>query len=199
MANGFGATSYDFTEFVNAKHWIGGAWTAAESAPTLDVLNPRYAKAMSKVYMGGHAEVDAAVRAAEAALPAWRELPLRDRAYVFYNLRQLMHEHLEELTWLVSHENGKTYGEAKAEVLKAIECAEFGCSLPNMAAGQQLDVSRGVNCQVTYEALGIVAGVTPFNFPLMVPLWMLPQALVAGNAFILKPSEQVPLSVIRLA
>jgi malonate-semialdehyde dehydrogenase (acetylating)/methylmalonate-semialdehyde dehydrogenase len=154
---------------------------------------------MSNVVMGGAADVDAAVKAAKAALPAWRALPLRDRAYVFYNLRQLMHENLEELTWLVSHENGKTFGEAKAEVLKAIECAEFGCSLPNLAAGQQLDVSRGVNCQVSYEPIGVVAGVTPFNFPLMVPLWMLPQALVGGNAFILKPSEQVPLSVLRLA
>ena len=99
----------------------------------------------------------------------------------------------------VSHENGKTYAESKAEVLKAIECVEFGCSLPNLAAGEQLDVSRGVNCKVVHESLGIVAGITPFNFPLMVPLWMLPQALVGGNAFILKPSEQVPLSVVRLA
>jgi malonate-semialdehyde dehydrogenase (acetylating)/methylmalonate-semialdehyde dehydrogenase len=100
---------------------------------------------------------------------------------------------------LVSHENGKTYGESKAEVLKAIECAEYGCSLPNIAAAPQLEVSRGVECRIVYESLGIVAGVTPFNFPLMVPLWMLPQALVGGNAFILKPSEKVPLSVIRLA
>jgi malonate-semialdehyde dehydrogenase (acetylating) / methylmalonate-semialdehyde dehydrogenase len=199
MIPNFSATSYDFTEYVPAKNWIAGRWEAAENAPTLDVLNPRYARAMSTVVMGGAADVDAAVQAAKAALPAWRDLPIRDRAYVFYNLRQLMHDNLDELTWLVSHENGKTYGEAKAEVLKAIECAEFGCSLPNMAAGQQLDVSRGVNCQVTYEPVGVVAGVTPFNFPLMVPLWMLPQALVGGNAFILKPSEQVPLSVLRLA
>jgi malonate-semialdehyde dehydrogenase (acetylating)/methylmalonate-semialdehyde dehydrogenase len=199
MATTFSATNYEFKEYVPAKHWIGGSWQADDDAETLDVLNPRYARAMSKVCMGGAAEVDAAVKAAKAALPAWRDLPLRDRAYVFYGLRQRMYENLEELTWLVSHENGKTYSESKAEVLKAIECAEFGCSLPNMAAGQQLDVSRGVNCQVTYESLGIVAGVTPFNFPMMVPLWMLPQALVAGNAFILKPSEQVPLSVIRLA
>ena len=109
-----------------------------------------------------------------------------------------MHRDLESLTWLVSHENGKTYAEAKAEVLKAIECVEFGCSLPNLAAGTQLDVSRGVNCKIEYAPIGVVAGVTPFNFPLMVPLWMLPQAIVGGNAFILKPSEQTPLSVIAL-
>ena len=89
--------------------------------------------------------------------------------------------------------------EAKAEVEKAIECIEYGCSLPNIASGNQLEVSRGVACEVAYEPLGVVAGVTPFNFPCMVPFWMLPQALVGGNAFILKPSEQVPLSSLRIA
>ena len=126
-------------------------------------------------------------------------MPIRERGEVFYNLRQLMHDNIEELTWLVSHENGKTYDESKAEVLKAIECAEYGCALPNIAAAPQLEVSRGVECRIVYEPVGVVAGVTPFNFPIMVPLWMLPQALVGGNAFILKPSEQVPLSCIRLA
>ena len=95
---------------------------------------------------------------------------------------------------LVLGENGKLYDEAKAEVLKGIECLEFGCSLPNIAAGEQLDVSRGVRCETTHEPLGIVAGVVPFNFPFMVPLWMMPQALVGGNCFVLKPSEVVPLS-----
>jgi len=108
-----------------------------------------------------------------------------------------MVKHIDELSWLVSHENGKVFGEAKAEVEKAIECVEYGCSLPNLAAGNQLEVSRGVACEVAYAPLGVVAGVTPFNFPLMVPLWMLPQALVGGNAFILKPSERVPLSTLR--
>jgi malonate-semialdehyde dehydrogenase (acetylating)/methylmalonate-semialdehyde dehydrogenase len=89
--------------------------------------------------------------------------------------------------------------EAKAEVEKGIECIEYGCSLPNLASGNQLEVSRGVACEVTYEPLGVVAGVTPFNFPCMVPFWMIPQALVGGNAFILKPSEQVPLSSMRIA
>src|SRR5690606_36303545 len=165
----------------------------------IDVINPRHGKAMSSVPMCGREEVDAAVAAAHRAQPAWADLPIRDRAYVFYSLRQKMRDHLDELSWLVSHENGKTFEESKAEVLKGIECVEFGCSLPNLAAGTQLDVSRGVNCQVTYEPLGVVAGVVPFNFPLMVPLWMLPQAIVGGNAFVLKPSEQVPLSALRLA
>ncbi|MCO4744680.1 MAG: CoA-acylating methylmalonate-semialdehyde dehydrogenase [Proteobacteria bacterium] len=195
----FSATSYDFTEYVRNDNYINGEWVDAPGRERIDVINPRYGKAMSTVPMCGYEEVDAAVKAAEAAQPAWANQPIRERAYVFYKLRELMHRDVEELTWLVSHENGKTYGESKAEVLKAIECVEYGCSLPNLAAGTQLDVSRGVNCQVVYEAVGVVAGVTPFNFPIMVPLWMIPQALVGGNAFILKPSEQVPLSMIRLA
>lgn len=199
MGTLFTAKSYDFTPYTDALNWIGGEWVSAQGGDSLDVVNPRYGSTIAKVTMSGMVDVEKAVAAAKEALPAWREMPIRERGAVFYKLRQLMHDNIEELTWLVSHENGKTYDEAKAEVLKAIECAEYGCSLPNVAAAPQLEVSRGVECRVVYESLGIVAGVTPFNFPIMVPLWMLPQALVGGNAFILKPSEQVPLSVIRLA
>lgn len=199
MTTLFEARSYDFCEYASARNWIDGKWVDSLHQGSLDVINPRHAKTMSKVSLSGAQDVALAVASAKRALPAWRDMPIRERGTVFYNLRQLMHENLEELTWLVSHENGKTYGESKAEVLKAIECAEYGCSLPNLAAAPQLEVSRGVECRIVYEPVGIVAGVTPFNFPIMVPLWMLPQALVGGNAFILKPSEQVPLSVIRLA
>jgi len=195
----FPADSYAFTPWVDAKNLIGGQWVdAIDDHGSLEVSNPRHGAAISKVVMSGMADVDAAVKAAKVNLTDWQERPIRERAEVFYRLRELMHRDLESLTWLVSHENGKTYAEAKAEVLKAIECVEFGCSLPNLAAGTQLDVSRGVNCKIEYAPIGVVAGVTPFNFPLMVPLWMLPQAIVGGNAFILKPSEQTPLSVIAL-
>lgn len=195
----FSATSYDFTTFRDASHYIAGEWIAATPHGEHDVVNPRFARSMAKVHFGGADEVEAAVKAAKAAQPAWAALPVRERAQVFYRLRELMHANLDELTWLVSHENGKTFPEAKAEVLKSIECVEFGCSLPNLAAGTQLEVSRGVTCEIRHEPIGVVAGVSPFNFPMMVPMWMLPQALVAGNAFVLKPSEQVPLSMIRLA
>lgn len=199
MFPSFSAQSYDFVEYVPCDHLIGGRVFPSSNAPRLDVINPRYGRVMSTVPMGGAAEVDAAVKAGAAAFPAWRDLPLRERAHVFYRLRELVTQHTDELSWLVSHENGKTFEEGKAEVDKALECIEFGCSLPNMAAGDQLDVSRGVTCQVTYEPLGVVAGIVPFNFPLMVPMWMIPQAIVGGNAFVLKPSEQVPLSAMRLA
>ncbi len=195
----FPATSYAFTPWVNARNLIGGAWVdAVDAHGSLDVVNPRHGKAIAQVTMSGAGDVDAAVQAARKNLKVWQDLPVRERAQVMYRLRELMLRDLESLSWLVSHENGKTYDEAKAEVLKGVECVEYGCSLPNLAAGTQLDVSRGVNCQVEYAPIGIVAGVTPFNFPLMVPLWMLPQALVGGNAFILKPSEQTPLSTLAL-
>lgn len=195
----FSANSNDFTEFVEAKNWIGGEWVDPSGEETLDVINPRYGKAMSTVTMSTREDVDRAVRAAKAAFPAWRDWPMRERAQVFYKFKELMERDLEELSWLVSHENGKTFGEARAEVLKSIECCEFGCALPNMAGGPQLVVSRGVECREVYEPLGVCAGVTPFNFPYMVPMWMLPQVLVSGNTFVLKPSEQVPLSTLRMA
>ncbi len=196
----FAARGHEFTTYVPARHWIAGEWRGSgTSRDTLEVINPRYGRAMSSVAMGGHDDVDAAARAGAAAFASWRDWPIRERAHVLYKLRELMLRSIDELSWLINHENGKTFAEAKAEVEKGIECVEYGCSLPNLAAGNQLEVSRGVACEVVYEPLGVVAGVTPFNFPLMVPLWMLPQALVGGNAFILKPSERVPLSSLRLA
>ncbi|HCH63324.1 MAG: methylmalonate-semialdehyde dehydrogenase (CoA acylating) [Deltaproteobacteria bacterium] len=193
------ASTYDFASWTDATNLIGGTWQLPlESHGSLGVINPRHGKAIAQVHMAGAADVDAAVKAAKAAQPAWADLPIRERAAVFYKLRELMERDVERLSWLVSHENGKTYAEAKAEVLKSIECVEFGCSLPNLAAGSELQVSRGVTCRLEYAPVGVVAGVSPFNFPLMVPLWMLPQAIVGGNAFILKPSEQTPLSMIAL-
>ena len=195
----FPARSYAFHEYGPARNWIGGQWRDARSGATLVVENPRHGKAMGTVALSGAEDVDDAVKAATAAYKGWKNTPLKERAEVFYRLKSLMQRDVDELAWLVSHENGKTYAESKASVEKGIECVEFGCSLPNMAAGTQLDVSRGVTCRVDYESLGVVAGVAPFNFPIMVPLWMLPQALVAGNTFILKPSEQVPYGACALA
>ncbi len=194
----FPANSYDFVKYVPARNYIGGEWRDPSGSEELPIPNSRWGKAISTVRMSTAADVDAAVQAAKVAQRGWREVPLRERAMVMYRARDLMLKHIEELAWLVSHENGKLFSEAKAEVEKGIECVEFGCSLPNLAAGEQLEVSRGVRCELTYEPLGVVAGIVPFNFPFMVPLWMLPQALVGGNAFILKPSERVPLSSLRL-
>ncbi|MDP1826073.1 MAG: CoA-acylating methylmalonate-semialdehyde dehydrogenase [Archangium sp.] len=195
----FGAKSYAFTEYVNIKNWIGGNWREGSSGNWLDIENPRHGKAIGKMTISTAKDVEAAVEAGKKAFPAWRGTPMRERAQVLYRMKALMERDLDELCWLVSHENGKTYAEGKGDVEKGIECVEFAASLPMMADGGQLDVSRGVNCRVTHEPLGVVAGIVPFNFPVMVPLWMAPNAIMAGNAFILKPSEVVPYGAMKLA
>lgn len=195
----FAARNYNFQEYIPIRNWIGGQWVDGSTGQWLAVENPRHGQAMGKVTLSAMADVNAAVEAAKKALPQWKSTPMRERAQVLYRLKALMERDLEELCWLVSHENGKTYAEGKGDVEKGIECVEFAASLHMMADGGQLDVSRGVNCRVVHEPLGIVGGVVPFNFPVMVPLWMVPNALMAGNAFILKPSEVVPYGAMKLA
>jgi malonate-semialdehyde dehydrogenase (acetylating)/methylmalonate-semialdehyde dehydrogenase len=194
----FTARSYEFATYTTARNYIGGEWRDASTGRTLAVPNPRWGKDIGVVQLSGAEDVDLAVKAAQVAYRKWRETPIRERAQVLYRVRDLMLRDLDELAWLVSHENGKLFEEARAEVEKGIECIEYGCSLPNLASGNQLEVSRGVTCEIVYEPLGVVAGIVPFNFPFMVPLWMLPQALVGGNAFVLKPSERVPFSSLKL-
>lgn len=193
----FPAQSYDFVEASPLGNWIGGAYHPAPS--TIPVTNPRHGAVLGHVADSDAAAVAEAVQVARAAFPGWRDTPYKERAQVLYRLKTLMERDLDALSWTISHENGKTFGEARAEVLKGIECLEYGCSLPNMSAGGQIDVSRGVNCRVDYEPVGVVAGVVPFNFPVMVPMWMLPQALVAGNAMVMKPSEQTPYGMAYVA
>jgi malonate-semialdehyde dehydrogenase (acetylating)/methylmalonate-semialdehyde dehydrogenase len=195
----FSAKNYAFQEYIPVRNWIGGQWVDGSTGQWLAVDNPRHGQAMGKVTLSAMPDVNAAVEAAKVALPQWKTTPMRERAQVLYRLKQLMERDLEELCWLVSHENGKTYAEGKGDVEKGIECVEFAASLHMMADGGQLDVSRGVNCRTIHEPLGIVGGVVPFNFPVMVPLWMVPNALMAGNAFILKPSEVVPYGAMKLA
>ncbi len=194
----FLARGYEFSEYVQVNNLIAGEWTRSITGRVQDVYNPRHGLVMGQVVVSGATDVDAAFCAAQAALPAWKALPIRERAQVLYRVKQLMEENLDELSWLLSHENGKTIDQARGSVMKGIECIEMGASIANIADGGQLDVSRGVNCRVSHEAIGVVAGIVPFNFPTMVPLWMLPQALVAGNTFILKPSEKVPYGTMRL-
>lgn len=195
----FPARSYDFHEYVPCRNWIGGEWREPSTGRRQEVPNPRHDRVIGTVPLSGADDVAAAAAAARAAFPGWRDTPLKERVQVLFRFKALIERDLEELSWLVAHENGKTYEEGKASVLKGVECLEMGISLPNMVGGPQLDVSRGIKCEVSYEPLGVCAGITPFNFPFMVPLWMLPQALIAGNAFILKPSERVPYGSMKIA
>lgn len=143
--------------------------------------------------------MDQAVQAALKAFPEWAAATLKERVQVFYRYRYLLEENMEALVALVSEENGKTEAEARAEVEKSIEVTEFACSLPQIAAGEVEVVSQGVECRSERHPLGVVACITPFNFPNMVPHWTIPNALVLGNVMVLKPSEQTPLSANRSA
>jgi malonate-semialdehyde dehydrogenase (acetylating)/methylmalonate-semialdehyde dehydrogenase len=165
----------------------------------LDVFNPSDGSILSRVPMSGHHEVDLAVTAAKKAWPAWAALPIKERVQVFYKYKALLERDIAQLAALITEENGKIDSEARAEVLKAAELTEFACSLPQITAGEVLEVSRGVECRIERFPLGVVASIAPFNFPIMVPNWSMPNAIALGNCFILKPSELVPLSAIKIA
>jgi len=161
-------------------------------------MSPYDGRRIGRVGLSGRAEVDAAVAAAGRAWPAWAATPLRERVRVLARFRELALSALDDLSHTVAAESGKTPDEARAGLQRGLEVVDFALSLPSSDPGGALEVSRGVTCEYRREPLGVVAGITPFNFPAMVPLWMFPIALAVGNAFILKPSEKVPLSACRL-
>ena len=180
------------------RNYIGGSAARAD-LPRLDVHDPSTGEVIARVPLSSGAEVDAAVEAAGGAFPEWSGLPIKERVQVFFRYKALLERHLDELAALITEENGKTLAESRAEVLKAAELTEFACSLPQIATGEVLEVSRGIECRVERYPVGIVAAITPFNFPSMVPHWSIPNAIALGNCMILKPSELVPLSAMRTA
>ena len=180
------------------SNYLNGSFVV-DDLPALDVYNPSEGSVISRVPLSSHREVDRAVESAKAAFPAWSSTPIKERVQVFYRYKTLLERHLDDLATLVSEENGKIASEARAEVLKSAELTEFACSLPQIVPGEVLEVSRGVECRIERYPLGVVAAITPFNFPNMVPNWSIPNAIALGNCFILKPSELVPLSAGRIA
>lgn len=188
-----------FQDLGAADNWIGGQFIPPVGGTRRPVENPRFARVLGNVAVATEADVAVAVTTAAEAATRWRAVPVKERAETLSRFKTLLQRDLDQLGWLVAHENGKTFAEGKAEVEKGIECVDFAASVPNLPLQEHLDVSRGVNCRVVHEPLGVVAGITPFNFPVMVPLWMIPLALVAGNSFILKPSDLVPFGATRIA
>ncbi|MEO8376157.1 MAG: CoA-acylating methylmalonate-semialdehyde dehydrogenase [Candidatus Sumerlaeota bacterium] len=178
---------------------IGGENVVSKSTRRLDVTNPATGEVLAEVPMSTASDLDLAVKRAVIAQKEWAKSSLKDRVQVMFRLKALMEEQAEALAELISRENGKTIPEAAGEFSRAVECVEFATSLPQIAAGNILEVSRGVECKMYRYPLGVVAAITPFNFPMMVPMWMAPTAIAAGNALILKASEQTPLSAIELA
>src|SRR4029453_2492730 len=186
------------------QNYINGRFVDASSSNghqtrALEVISPIDGNLLSRVPMSTTKDLDEAVKAAKAAFPAWSKMPIKERIQVFFRYKYLLEKNAKELAELVQEENGKTYNEALAEIEKSIELTEFACSMPQLVAGEILEVSKGVECRTEHFPLGVVASIVPFNFPLMVPNWTMPNALVLGNTMIMKPSELVPLSCQRMA
>jgi malonate-semialdehyde dehydrogenase (acetylating)/methylmalonate-semialdehyde dehydrogenase len=185
-------------KYPEVRNYLDGNFVGSERT-FLEVHNPSDGSVISRVPLSTQDDVDAAVASARKAFPAWAATPIKERVQVFYRYKTLLEKNIDELSALITEENGKVASEARAEVLKSAELCEFACSLPQIAPGEVLEVSRGVECRVERYPLGVVAAITPFNFPNMVPNWSLPNAIALGNCLILKPSELVPLSAGRIA
>lgn len=185
-------------KYREVRNFLDGAFVDRD-LPYLDVTNPSDGSVISRVPLSTHEDVNIAAQSARRAFPAWSATPIKERVQVFYRYKTLLEKNIDELSALVTEENGKVAGEARAEILKSAELTEFACSLPQITPGEVLEVSRGVECRIERFPLGIVAAITPFNFPNMVPNWSLPNAIALGNCLILKPSELVPLSSGRIA
>ncbi len=181
------------------KMLIGGCWQASRSGRSGPVFNPSNGRIIATVNFSTPEEIDRAVQSAASALPAWAETPAVERARVMFRFRDRLTTHAEELAQLVTREHGKTLAEARASVQRGIEVVEFASGIPSLLMGQSLaNIAHQVDCETIRHPVGVCAGITPFNFPAMVPLWMFPVAITCGNTFVLKPSEKVPLSAVRL-
>lgn len=169
-----------------------------QSGKYMDVTSPHNGAVVAKVGLSGAADVDAAVQAGKAAFVGWSNLTVKSRSLILFKFYEICMAHIDELTDLVILEHGKSRGEAIGSIKKGLETVEWGCSLPQLIQGKNLEVSRGVMCSNTYEPLGVIASIVPFNFPIMVPMWTLPIAIACGNCMILKPSEKVPMTMHRV-
>jgi malonate-semialdehyde dehydrogenase (acetylating)/methylmalonate-semialdehyde dehydrogenase len=178
---------------------VGGRWVRPE-ADSLPIYNPATGEVIEQVPLSGAAEVDAAVQAAAAAFESWSRTPVMERVRLMFRFKAELEEHLDELAAIVTRHHGKTLEEARGEIRRGIEVVDFACGAPTLLQGRTLrEVSAGVDQDFYRYPVGVCAGIPPFNFPVMIPLWMFPLAVVAGNTFVLKPSERTPLGAIKLA
>jgi malonate-semialdehyde dehydrogenase (acetylating)/methylmalonate-semialdehyde dehydrogenase len=178
---------------------VGGQWRPPNGRQLDDVPNPATGRVLAQVRDSSAADVEAAVDAAGQAYVFWRATPPVDRSRVMFRFRDVLEQHLDELALLVTEENGKTLDEARGEVRRGIEVVEFACGIPTLMMGSVLEeVARDIDTELVRIPVGVVAGICPFNFPAMIPLWMVPLAVASGNTFVLKPSERTPRTAMRL-
>jgi malonate-semialdehyde dehydrogenase (acetylating)/methylmalonate-semialdehyde dehydrogenase len=174
-------------------HWTGGKPVEGGSGPTSNVYNPATGQVQAKVPLANRAEMDQAIAAAQAAFPEWSSQPPLRRARVMFRFRELFEQHLDEFAAIITSEHGKVLADAKGEATRGLEVVEFATGIPHLLKGEYSEqVGTQVDSWSMRQPLGVVAGITPFNFPAMVPMWMFPVALACGNCFILKPSERDP-------
>ncbi|MFQ5505641.1 MAG: aldehyde dehydrogenase family protein, partial [Planctomycetota bacterium] len=177
------------------KNYIGGEWVQAATGKTHEVMNPATAKLLAECPLGGAGEVGSAARAAQDAFPGWRRTPVEERVQYLYALKFLLEKHADEFAGIVTRENGKTLAESRGSVRRGIQMVEVAIGAPSLLMGQILeDVASDIDCESVRQPLGVFACIAPFNFPAMVPMWFFPFAVACGNTFLVKPSEQVPLS-----
>ena len=189
-----------FTDKTAVGHFINGRIVPSESTRTQPVYNPATGAVARTLHLGDVSDVDAAVASAKRAFPAWSDTPPIRRARVMLRFLELMNKHRDELAAIITAEHGKVFSDAQGEVSRGIDVIEFACGIPQLLKGDYTEqVSTGIDNWTTRQALGVVAGITPFNFPCMVPCWMFPVAIAAGNAFILKPSERDPSAALFMA
>ncbi len=182
------------------KNYINGEWVEAESTDALEVPNPATGEVLVRVPISSKEDVDKAVIAAREAFQSWKKTPVPKRARILYKYHHLLSENHEKLAKLVVQENGKAYKEAYGEVQRGIECVEFAAGAPTLMMGETLtNIAEDIDSEMFRYPLGVVGGITPFNFPMMVPLWMFPLAIACGNTFVLKPSERTPILANELA
>ncbi|TLS38616.1 CoA-acylating methylmalonate-semialdehyde dehydrogenase [Pseudalkalibacillus caeni] len=181
-------------------NYINGQWVKSASSTYEDVPNPATGETMARVPISTKEDLDNAVKAAAKAYESWKKVPVPKRARIMFRYQQLLIEHSEELARLITQENGKSVNEAAGEVQRGIECVEFAAGAPSLMMGNQLpDIAGNIESGMYRYPIGVIGGITPFNFPMMVPCWMFPLAIACGNTFILKPSERTPILANRLA
>jgi malonate-semialdehyde dehydrogenase (acetylating) / methylmalonate-semialdehyde dehydrogenase len=186
------------TKKESVSFYVNGAWEKPGGRKSQEVFNPATGEVLATVGFATAEDVDRTVRSAHAAYLKWRDVPVVDRVQVLYRFKTLLEAHALELAAILTSENGKTADDARAEVRRAIQMVEVACGMPSLMMGDSLnDVAHGIDCKTIRQPIGVCAGITPFNFPAMVPMWMLPFAVACGNAFVLKPSEKVPLTPTR--
>jgi malonate-semialdehyde dehydrogenase (acetylating)/methylmalonate-semialdehyde dehydrogenase len=185
-------------EVITGGNFIGGEWVTGE-AITIDVRSPYNGAKIGEVSVPSASQIKLAMEKARAAQVEWGKTPMKERARVLFNFRNILMRELDEISHLKSAESGKAFEEGKAGLMKGIEVLEYALSLQNMDIGGRMEVSRGVSCEYRRIPLGVVASITPFNFPAMVPMWTIPIAIALGNAYVWKPSEKTPLTSLMLA